>query len=49
LEQGALTQSGTHAELIRQDGLYRRLWLIQTALEEDLGRELTGADARVEV
>ncbi|WP_428938742.1 ABC transporter ATP-binding protein [Fontivita pretiosa] len=40
LEHGKLTQLGTHAELIEQDGLYRRLWQIQTALEEDLSREL---------
>jgi ATP-binding cassette subfamily B protein len=40
LERGELTQLGTHAELIEKDGLYRRLWQIQTALEEDLSREL---------
>jgi ATP-binding cassette subfamily B protein len=40
LESGRVTQRGTHDELIAQDGLYRRLWQIQTALEEDLSREL---------
>jgi ATP-binding cassette subfamily B protein len=40
LEGGRVTQLGTHAQLIEQDGLYRRLWQIQTALEEDLSREL---------
>lgn len=40
LEQGRVTQLGTHAELIKQDGLYGQLWQIQTALEEDLSREL---------
>jgi ATP-binding cassette subfamily B protein len=40
LESGRVTQLGTHADLIEQDGLYRQLWQIQTALEEDLSREL---------
>jgi ATP-binding cassette subfamily B protein len=40
LESGRVTQLGTHADLIEQDGLYRKLWQIQTALEEDLSREL---------
>ncbi|MCH6255463.1 ABC transporter ATP-binding protein/permease [Puniceicoccaceae bacterium K14] len=29
LEEGAVTQSGPHSELIKQDGLYKRLWAIQ--------------------
>ncbi|CAN5583665.1 ABC transporter ATP-binding protein [soil metagenome] len=54
LEQGRVTQLGTHAELAEQDGLYKQLWQIQTALEEDLSRELAneklstgGADAQL--
>ncbi len=31
LEQGRITQSGTHAQLIKQPGLYRRIYEIQTA------------------
>ncbi|MBC8105472.1 MAG: ABC transporter ATP-binding protein [Anaerolineae bacterium] len=41
LEQGRVTQLGTHAELAERDGLYKQLWQIQTALEEDLSRELS--------
>lgn len=40
LDGGRIVQRGTHAQLIEQDGLYRKLWQIQTALEEDLSREL---------
>jgi ATP-binding cassette, subfamily B, bacterial len=33
LDQGRIIQSGTHFELSRQDGLYRRLWQIQSEVE----------------
>ena len=36
LEDGRITQQGTHAELCRQPGLYQRINSIQTALEEEL-------------
>ena len=36
LQNGRVAQTGTHEELIRQDGLYRRIYLIQSALEEEL-------------
>ena len=41
LEEGRITQRGTPAELIAEEGLYRRLWMIQNATEEELleGRE----------
>lgn len=32
LDAGRILQHGTHAELVRQDGLYRRLWEIQNAV-----------------
>ena len=40
LDRGELVQSGAHDELITQPGLYRRIWDIQNALENDLECEL---------
>jgi len=34
LEGGRVTQSGTHRQLVREDGLYRRLWRIQGAMDD---------------
>ena len=39
LEHGRLVQQGTHAELLAQDGLYRRIAEIQNALEDELRTE----------
>lgn len=36
LEDGHITQNGTHDELVAQEGLYRRIWMIQNALEEEM-------------
>ena len=35
LEDGKVTQQGTHDELIHQSGLYSKIFNIQTALEEE--------------
>jgi ATP-binding cassette subfamily B protein len=43
LDRGRILQTGTHAELASQPGLYRRLWEIQTRVETDLNRELSSA------
>jgi ATP-binding cassette, subfamily B, bacterial len=40
LDGGRVAQVGTHAELIRQDGLYGRLWKIQGAVMETLDHEI---------
>lgn len=40
LEDGRITQQGTHAELCAQDGLYRRINAIQNTLEEELNLAL---------
>jgi ATP-binding cassette subfamily B protein len=36
LEGGRISEEGTHAQLVQKEGLYRRLWTIQTALENEL-------------
>ena len=36
VEDGRITQQGTHEELIHQEGLYGRIFNIQTALEEEV-------------
>lgn len=40
LDGGRLVQAGSHAELIRQEGLYRRIWAIQNELEDELAQEI---------
>ncbi|MGD8396959.1 MAG: ABC transporter ATP-binding protein [Candidatus Eiseniibacteriota bacterium] len=36
LDRGHVVQQGTHATLVEEEGLYRRLWRIQGAIEADL-------------
>jgi len=40
LEDGRIIQSGTHEELIKEEGMYKRIWSIQSSLEEELERSL---------
>ena len=43
LDGGRIVQAGTHEELLGADGLYRRLWDIQYALEDDLQADVREA------
>lgn len=39
IEDGRLTDAGSHEELIQREGLYKRIWNIQNLLEEDYESE----------
>lgn len=41
-DHGRIVQSGTHAELIEQDGIYRRTYDMQSRIEDELEKELSG-------
>lgn len=43
LDAGRIIQEGRHADLVTEEGLYRRLWQIQSNLESDFQRELAPA------
>ncbi|HFQ94786.1 MAG TPA: ATP-binding cassette domain-containing protein, partial [Anaerolineae bacterium] len=43
LEHGRIIQSGTHAELVNQPGIYRRIYNLQSRVETELEAELAGA------
>lgn len=46
LDHGRIIQSGRHAELIKEPGMYRRLWEIQTNVEAEL---LSATEAKLPV
>jgi len=41
LDKGKISQKGKHEQLILEPGLYKRIWNIQSELEEELNEELT--------
>lgn len=41
LEDGQITQQGTHAQLIQQEGLYKRIYELQNEGGESDGDERT--------
>ena len=40
LNKGGVAQKGTHAELIRQDGIYKQIYEIQTRIDTELEKEV---------
>jgi ATP-binding cassette subfamily B protein len=47
LDHGRIVQSGTHTDLIREDGLYREIYEIQSRVEAEVQREVTHTPERV--
>jgi ATP-binding cassette subfamily B protein len=43
LDKGSIIQQGTHEELIAQDGVYKKIFDIQTQIEAELEEEISGA------
>lgn len=46
LDKGAIVQSGTHDELLAQPGLYRRIYDLQSQIEDELEQDLAAAGER---
>jgi len=45
LDKGEVIQTGTHEELIsQQDGMYRRIYDIQTRIDEELEMEISSVN-----
>ena len=43
LDQGRLVQQGTHEQLVREEGFYRKIYDIQSQVEEEIGKEQQNA------
>lgn len=48
LEHGHIAQRGTHAELLEQDGLYRRIYDLQARIEVEVEKEVGGLNGHAE-
>jgi ATP-binding cassette subfamily B protein len=47
LDRGQIVQRGTHNELLAQEGMYRRIYDVQSRIEDELQEELFGQTADV--
>lgn len=39
MDKGKIVQRGTHKELIEEEGLYRRVYTIQSSFDDEVGNE----------
>ena len=44
MDGGRIAERGTHAELLAADGIYKKIYELQTALPEELGKEADGGE-----
>ena len=42
LDKGQIVQHGTHEQLMQQEGIYRKIYYIQTRIEAELEKEIEG-------
>ena len=40
MDKGQIVQRGTHRELLAQDGIYRRIYDLQSRIEDELEKEI---------
>ena len=43
MDKGRIVQKGVHQDLIKEEGIYRRIFNIQTRIEDELEKELASA------
>jgi ATP-binding cassette subfamily B protein len=46
MDKGRIIQKGTHKELLEQDGMYRKIYDLQTRIDEELEMELSESVSR---
>lgn len=44
MDKGRIVQAGRHEELVNQPGIYRKIYEIQTRIEDELEKEISGAE-----
>ncbi len=44
MDKGRIVQAGKHEDLVNQQGIYRQIYEIQTRIEDELEKEISGAE-----